>query len=98
MNLEVNFQTEINKSKQAKCDGFSFLHKATMEGNLELVKYLISEGANIESKDNDNFTPLHFAALEGHLNIVEYLLSEGANIECKTFQNGTPLHIASYHG
>jgi ankyrin repeat protein len=47
------------------------------------VKYLVKNGAKIESKDNNGFTSLHFASTEGHLDIVKYLVDNGADIESK---------------
>lgn len=39
---------------------------AAYEGRLEVVKYLVSKGENIEQKDNKGRTPLIAAALNGH--------------------------------
>jgi hypothetical protein len=44
---------------------------------LEVVKYLIEHGANINA---DNDAALRFSAQNGHLEIVKYLIEHGANI------------------
>lgn len=57
------------------------LHFAAMYANLELTKYLINNGANINSRDANNLTPLDLAATRGMANsiaIVKYLLQVGA--------------------
>ncbi|KAI9145202.1 hypothetical protein BKA69DRAFT_547859 [Paraphysoderma sedebokerense] len=66
-NLSPNYQTE---SKQ-----MSPLHSACCFNHLEIVKYLVSIGADINIRDFDDWTPLHFAASEGNLEIVRYLCS-----------------------
>ena len=70
------------------------LHKASRDGDLEKVKYLIQIGAQIEAQDNESWTPLHFAADRDHLEIVQYLIDHGAQIEAKTQIEQTPLIFA----
>ncbi len=62
------------------------LIEATMEGNLEQVKLLISQGANVnaESKELGGVTALMIASGAGNLEIVKYLISKGANINAKS--------------
>jgi ankyrin repeat protein len=45
-------------------DGWSLLHIASRKGNPEIVKLLITKGADINIKDNNGETPLHKAAAE----------------------------------
>ncbi len=73
------------------------MHEAAYEGQLEVVKYLISNGADIKAKDNSGDTPLHAASRRGRgrLEIVKYLISKGADIHAKTNIGVTPLRLAS---
>ena len=64
---------------------------ASYNGNIEIVKYLIANGAGI---DDIVMPPLHLACRSGHLEIVKYLTSCGANIHYKIKYGLTPLHIA----
>ncbi len=50
---------------------------ASKNGHLEVVKYLVSLGANIRS---ENDFALKYASRNGHLEVVKYLVSLGANI------------------
>ena len=68
---------------------------ASIWGEINKVKYFISQGANIDVKIRRGETPLHFASYKGYINIVEYLISKGANIECKTQKGEIPLYLAS---
>ena len=45
------------------------LHEVVREGDLKLVENLLSEGANINKKDEDDDTPLHYSARKGHVDI-----------------------------
>jgi len=54
------------------------LKQASYEGHLNVVKYLVSKGADIHAGDDES---LRWASYEGHLNVVKYLVSKGANVE-----------------
>jgi ankyrin repeat protein len=56
------------------------LHQAAADGEIERVKLLISEGADVNVKNDEGLTPLHCAAREGHKEIVELLLAHGADV------------------
>ena len=44
-------------------------------GELDIVKYLVSSGFNINNLDNDQVSPLYSACGRFHYNVVEYLLT-----------------------
>jgi hypothetical protein len=52
---------------------------ATEDSYLDITKYLIEQGADIEAKTNLGRTPLYFAAREGAFETVKYLCSKGAD-------------------
>jgi ankyrin repeat protein len=74
--------------------GSSYLHLSVREGNIEIVEFLISQGADVNIKDSLGVTPLQVAARAGRLEIVEYLLSKGAKVSVKDHTGNTPLHDA----
>lgn len=45
-----------------------------LEERLEIVKYLASHGASIDSYDRDGLTPFMYACSSGNLSLVRYLL------------------------
>lgn len=55
---------------------------AVQGGHLEVIKYLIGKGADVNVFDKDGCTPLVYAAHRGNLDIVRYLVdnSTGANM------------------
>ena len=70
------------------------LNQAASERKLEVVKCLVENGAEIESKDWSGRTPLHQAAFNGDLDIVKYLVENGAKIETRDDQNETPFGLS----
>ena len=55
---------------------FTALMMAAAEGNLEVVKLLLEEGADKSMVDTDGESAAHFARLNGHTEIVELLEAE----------------------
>ena len=77
------------------------LHQAVIDGNLMLVNTLISNGADVNEKDNNSFSPLHYATQEFStkkecFEITKILLQAGANIEARDENGNTPLSNAVY--
>ena len=67
--------------------GKTALHLAK---DLEIVKLLIKQGANVNAKDRKGKTPLHH--LVNQLEIVKLLIKQGANVNAKDRKGKTPLH------
>jgi ankyrin repeat protein len=66
----------------------------TWQGNTEIARILVAQGADLQKADEKGHTPLHMAARAGHTLMVDYLLREGADIEHRNINGRTPLFQA----
>ena len=109
MNLELLEAAANGRSIRAKCliknganvnfilKSKSSLHWASYNGHIEVVKFLLEDGAKVdlpESNEN-NQTSLHLSSIRGHADISEYLINHGAKIDAKDSYGWTPMHFAA---
>lgn len=52
------------------------LHLASIRGHMNIVRTLVSKGANKNAKDFDESTPLHHASEFGHFEVIIFLIKE----------------------
>ena len=73
--------------------GMTLLHSASKSGNLELVRLLIQEGADVNAQDEDGESPLHSAMARGdNYNVARTLIENGADLSSKAVDGKTPFH------
>ena len=65
--------------------------------SLELMDWLITQGADINARDEYERTPLHYHAQVNNVEKVALLLERGADIEAQDKYKNTPLHFAEYN-
>ena len=71
------------------------LFRATIEGNTEMVKSLVSSpGADVNATNERGSTPLLEAARFGHDDICRVLIAAGANLKAKDNEGKTALMLA----
>lgn len=75
--------------------GVTVLDYACFVGEIDVVKELVSRGANLSSKRR---TALHFAAEFRHPKIVKFLLEQGVDPNKKDFVGATPLSLCLRKG
>jgi ankyrin repeat protein len=78
--------------------GTSLLSLATKNGRLDMVKFLVDKGANLNYGSVNGTTPLMLAATNGHLDVVKFLVDKGADVNAKDHKGGTPLMAAVCEG
>ena len=68
--------------------GFTALHAAVVQGQVEAVEWLLSHGASVKYRKEEKWqdTALHYAAANGHAEVARLLLQYNANPSMKNFQ------------
>ena len=72
------------------------LEIATREGHVDIVQYLVSEGAPVNAQDRDGVTALMYACSEKQSEIMSFLLNHGADINIRNRDGTAALHLACY--
>lgn len=79
-------------------EGRTPLHWASRGVYLDVLEYLVENGANVNAMDNDNVTALHSLSYRGNTRAMEILIKEGADVEAKDVNGLTPLIYTAYGG
>jgi ankyrin repeat protein len=75
------------------------LLEATIIGDIQKIKDLLSNGAEVDIRDKNGMTPLLLAARKGNREIVKLLLAHGADVNAQDYYLAwTPLILASALG
>ena len=85
-------RTQIAKS------GASPLYDAARIGTYEMVKNLVTYGADPNAATNAGLTPLHQAAARGNLDMVKDLVQAGADVNAIAENGRTPIFYAAARG
>jgi len=91
-------ESDINASNKR---GNTALHIACIHGQLDSVKLLIQNGANVNHQSKHGYTALYNAVMENHPTLVTELLACGADRSIAPEVRGkrcTPLQIAQLQG
>ncbi|XP_025779779.1 unconventional myosin-XVI [Puma concolor] len=62
------------------------------------VKHFLSDGGNVNEKNDDGVTLLHMACASGYKEVVSLLLEHGGDLNIVDNQYWTPLHLAAKYG
>lgn len=87
IDININF---LNKD-------VSLLHVATIKNNKDLVKILLTHGADINVKTNKGITPLMIASFQGNLELVKLLVENSADINMKSYQGLSVLDYSIFN-
>eukprot|EP01129_Flabellula_baltica_P007197 TRINITY_DN2771_c0_g1_i1.p1 TRINITY_DN2771_c0_g1~~TRINITY_DN2771_c0_g1_i1.p1 ORF type:complete len:986 (-),score=182.87 TRINITY_DN2771_c0_g1_i1:41-2998(-) len=108
LNASISGSVELMEYLVEYCDkelftevdvhGTSALLCASMFGNLDMVKWLINHGSNVDEKNDYGCTALLLAVINNHHDIVDYLLDMGANINEQNDQHESAVLCASNEG
>ncbi|XP_071115744.1 putative ankyrin repeat protein RF_0381 [Haliotis cracherodii] len=76
-------------------DNGNILHSACVGGNVEIVKYLLTQNiVDINSQDGEDRTPAMIAAHKGHKAVFDLLVQKGANLTIVNDAGDNILNIA----
>jgi len=72
---------------------------AARRGEVELVRSMLDDGADVNAAQGDGLTALHASAERGHVEIARLLIAAGADLDAETrIGHYTPLHLAGRGG
>lgn len=78
--------------------GYTPLHVASHFGHVNMVRFLLQNGADVNAVNSHGYTPLHQAAQQGHQMVINLLLEGQASPNVTTNQGQTALSIAQRLG
>lgn len=82
-------------AKETAPDGVTPLHWAAINNRLNICRYLLDRGAEVDAKGGGiQGTPLHWACRNGLVYIAHLLISRGADPLCADSQGFNALHLA----
>lgn len=74
------------------------LHLAAGYNNIEVVEFLLNQGADVNAVDKGGLIPLHNASSYGHVDIAALLIKHGTAVNAVDKWGYTPLHEAAQKG
>ncbi len=80
--------------KGVEIDLQASLHAAAEHGNIEVIKALLTMGADVNAVNEHNLTALHLAAYFGKTEVVRTLIKAGASVSLTSKNDKTPLDYA----
>jgi len=96
--LQTLFRKHPELISSADVVGRTPLHEAAYWGQIEIVRFLLANRANVHAKDRNGRTPLFGAATCGFTGAAELLIKSGANVNVMDDMKETPLMPASGWG
>jgi len=92
-------QVTSSRSTRSESQGrMSSIERAILSNNLDKVKELISQGADVNLRDSRGNTPLLQAIIIRKLSFIEPLIAAGADVNVKARNGAMPLHRIANSG
>lgn len=79
VNAMLRDDPKLVQERYARSD--TALHHATRNGDLEIVKQLVSSGADVNAIADQGHFPLYCAAGHGHVDTTRYLVENGVDLQ-----------------
>jgi ankyrin repeat protein len=92
------FPDELEPNMSADTAENRLLHRAARFGHAEVIKVLVSKGADVGMTNKFGMTALHHGAVHGGADVIQSLLDAGANPNQPDDSGRLPLHWTSTKG
>jgi ankyrin repeat protein len=91
-------EKDPNLVKATEWENATLLHDAVIQNHIDIAKYLLEKGADVNAVKTDGVTALHMAARNGNIEMMMLLLQWGATINAVDAKGWTPLDRAQKWG
>jgi ankyrin repeat protein len=78
-------------------DKRTILINSVAKGNVEIVKFALDYGANVNFQDSSGYTSLHFCALNKYSELTDLLLANGADVNIRDEHGNPPIWTAIFN-
>lgn len=97
---QLKFALKYYRSKVNEQDdeGVTVLHKSCFSGQLEVVRLLVENGAELELRDDRGWTCLHYAAFGGHVDVVNFLVNSCIDVTSLSLDGKLAIDVATGEG
>ncbi|XP_077970251.1 uncharacterized protein LOC120330795 isoform X5 [Styela clava] len=95
---DLECPTYANPKVRVKFDDGAVFLAACSSGDLDEVRILLKNGADINFANVDGLTALHQACIDGNVEVVEFLVEHGSEIDQEDNEGWTPLHATASCG
>jgi len=91
-NLVLEKKASVNKP------GWAPIHYAATNGHLDITKFLVANGAQVNSLSPSETTPLMMSIGSGNDQLIKYLLDNGADLRLRNHEGYTAIDVAQLFG
>ncbi|XP_071572809.1 uncharacterized protein [Temnothorax nylanderi] len=93
--VEFFLSKELSRINELDAANKTLLHYAAENDQLEVAKYLIAQGADVNAEDVNGLTPMHIAANFGYKDFIKVLLKNGAVYNAVDNSDEKPLEYSN---
>ena len=79
-------------------DEYTPLHRASYNNHLDMISFLLANGADLNARTNDGWQAFHSACRWDNVDAAKLLINHGADIQVVTNGKNTALHLAASNG
>lgn len=97
---QLKFALKYHRAKVNGQDeqGVTILHQSCFSGQLEIVRLLVDNGAELELRDDRGWTCLHYAAFGGHVDVVNFLINSCVDVTAMSLEGKLAIDVAKGEG